>query len=655
MLEKINPKILLVEDDAIISKSQSRVIQDFGCRVTTAHTGREAIEKALDGEVFDLILMDIDLGEGMNGLEAARKILQKKNLPIVFLSSYSESEYKHLPESITGYGYVVKNSGDHLLKIAIEMALKLFKAHEETKQRELALLQSREELKKKNQQMEFLAELSLNIASKKHDENLPEFLCEQLKKSTGAAFISIQTYDESKSTLVTKKVLTDQKILNKMVNFYGKRFTGMESILSPAMYEEIVTTIVGVRKTLTETSFGKIPLAIDTLYKKLSGVDRYFGIAFLIDNKLYGTAVMGIVKASPNPSNKFLASFAHIAAVALKRKITEDQLKLSEKKYVNLINNLNDSIYTVDNEGILRFITSNIKNISGYSPQEIVGKKFADFIYSEDLPSLEEGFNNTLQGKIIPKEFRIISKNGNLIWVRSSSKPTFLEENKKYGLTGMLMDITKEKFAQEKIHNLLKEKVLILKEVHHRIKNNLIMVSSMLSIQSQKFNDQEVQKAFLDTAKRVQSMMVLYDRLYRDNNYLEFSVKSYFDSLINEMKKSYMAEKLIEINSTVDDAIIPVKILTNLGIILNELITNVIKHGTVASEKIIVNIELVKKENSYTLIFSDNGVNFPEELSFARSQSFGLQLVGLLVRQIGGKIGVDTADLPKIIINFQVN
>jgi len=128
--------ILLVEDEAIIAMAQSIAIKRFGYDVVTANAGERAVEIASGNEEISLILMDIDLGDSIDGPETARRILEKRNIPIVFLTSHMEREYVERVKEITRYGYVIKNSGDFVLRSSIEMAFELFEAHKKMLERE---------------------------------------------------------------------------------------------------------------------------------------------------------------------------------------------------------------------------------------------------------------------------------------------------------------------------------------------------------------------------------------------------------------------------------------------------------------------------------------------------------------------------------------
>src|SRR6056297_4045070 len=129
-------KILLVEDEALIALNEAKTLEKYGYEVVTAYSGKKAIEAIGSDHDISLILMDIDLGKGVDGTEAAAQILNKRDIPVVFLSSHTEPEVVEKTEKITSYGYVVKNSGATVLDTSIKMAFKLFDAKMEHKQKE---------------------------------------------------------------------------------------------------------------------------------------------------------------------------------------------------------------------------------------------------------------------------------------------------------------------------------------------------------------------------------------------------------------------------------------------------------------------------------------------------------------------------------------
>ena len=133
------PTILLVEDEPIVALTQKRTIESFGYRVLTASTGEEAVRAVATNTEIDLVLMDIDLGEGIDGTEAAERILERYDLPIVFLSSHTEPEYVKRTQRITSYGYVVKHTAATVLEASLQMAFRLFEARRREKDKEQEL------------------------------------------------------------------------------------------------------------------------------------------------------------------------------------------------------------------------------------------------------------------------------------------------------------------------------------------------------------------------------------------------------------------------------------------------------------------------------------------------------------------------------------
>ena len=121
--------ILLVEDDKITSMVISKDIADFGYNIIVSDNGRDAVDIAIQNKEISLILMDIDLGKGIDGTEAARQILEKREIPIIFHTSHTEEEFVSKVKEITRYGYVVKNSGNFVLKSSIEMPFELFEVN----------------------------------------------------------------------------------------------------------------------------------------------------------------------------------------------------------------------------------------------------------------------------------------------------------------------------------------------------------------------------------------------------------------------------------------------------------------------------------------------------------------------------------------------
>ncbi len=639
MPENNKKNILLVEDDVLIAMEEKARIEEFEYAVQVVHSANEAIHYPFREKKIELILMDIDLQDEINGVEAARKIFTNNNIPVVFLISNVSGELAEQAGNDVGYGYLLKKSNKYVIKSSIEMALKLFASHQRTRQNEEILKQREQELNEKNRQMNFLRDFVLKIASDSLDDDLHGFLITQLKHISGASLVIFSEYDQQQRTLKIRKIETDKSILNKMLALTSKDILETESPVSEEMYAEITEDLIGFRDTLTEVSFGEIPPSVDKLYRKISGVNRFIGIAYILDGRLYGTSLMGIHRNNPDPSIKVLKSFAHIAAVALQKRKIQNQLFKSEQKYKELINNINDVIFTISQQGNILYISDEIFRITGYSARELTGRNFSEFVYPEDLPGLIQQFKSTMSGNLKPYDFRVIVKSGKIKWVRTSSKPVLLDNDQK-GLNGLLADISIRKLNEGKIKKLLAEKELLLKEVHHRIKNNMYIIATMLSYQARDFDDRQMREALENIAFRVRSMIVLYDRLYRSENFMNLSLKDYFHALINEIKSVYLNKGNIKITADIEPVKIPVKQMTYLGIIINELINNSLKHGFKNSNTGEISITAKMEGDRLHICHRDNGIGYREKGDKNKGSNFGLKLINLLVKQFYGKINI---------------
>jgi PAS domain S-box-containing protein len=214
------------------------------------------------------------------------------------------------------------------------------------------------------------------------------------------------------------------------------------------------------------------------------------------------------------------------------------------------------------------------------------------------------------------------------------------------------IDITERKRVEDKINALLREKELLLKEVHHRIKNNMSSMISLLSLQSTALKNPEAVAALLEARDRMRSMGVLYDKLYRSENLREMSIKDYLPPLVDEIVGVFPNRDLVKIDKRIDDIVLGVKALAPLGIIVNELITNAMKHAFAGRESGSINVSASAKDGRVTLIVEDDGGGIPESVDIENSSGFGLQLVSILTAQLDGAIRIERRKGARFVLEF---
>ena len=289
----------------------------------------------------------------------------------------------------------------------------------------------------------------------------------------------------------------------------------------------------------------------------------------------------------------------------------------------------------------------------GYSKDDLLKLKISDInilneneVKSEmDLAQFEKRFNFKFRHKIANGEIRDVDVYSGPIDVNGE----------KY-LHSIVFDITARNQAEKQVSELLIQKDNILKEVHHRVKNNMGTIFNLLTIQSNLTEDEKAKDILIDAASRTQSMMILYDKLYRSDNFRTLNIKDYLPDLIKDITQVFHPIRDIETSITIDSIEMHTKMLSPVGIIINELITNSIKYAfkEIANPKIA--ITLTSNDSKMAILtYTDNGKGIPDSIHFNQSSGFGMQLIGMLIRQLHGKGEIIRGENSMIRIEFPLD
>lgn len=198
----------------------------------------------------------------------------------------------------------------------------------------------------------------------------------------------------------------------------------------------------------------------------------------------------------------------------------------------------------------------------------------------------------------------------------------------------------------------LHEKEIILKEVHHRVKNNMNTILALLTLQAEVQEDKATGGALNNAAGSVKSMMLLYDRLYRSENSRSIPLAEFFPQLAGEIVRLFPGAESVKVVTRVDDIILDADLVSALGIIINELVTNAMKYAFPRRNDMTITLTASKNGGRIRIVFQDNGPGLPEGITFDNSSGFGMQLVYMLVKQINGSIAVERNNGTGFIIEF---
>ena len=325
------------------------------------------------------------------------------------------------------------------------------------------------------------------------------------------------------------------------------------------------------------------------------------------------------------------------------RNSAEVALKESEKKYRDLSELLPQPVFESDLNGNITFVNRIGLPIFGYNQEDVNnGLNIIQIIAPEDRErAIESNYQTLNGGKLTSKEFTAVKKDGTSFPIMVHSNP-IIHDNNITGLRGVVVDISALKEAENKIKASLDDKEALLKEVHHRVKNNMQIISSLLNLQIQYVNDDEAVNVLRESQNRVKSMAMIHEKLYLSNDLTRINFREYIDSLVSNLFYSYNVNNTnIKPLLEIDDINLNMETAIPCGLIISELVSNSLKYAFPESQKGELLISLKSEETYYKLTVRDNGIGLPEELELDNAKTLGLKLVNILTGQIDGEVTIN--------------
>jgi len=342
-----------------------------------------------------------------------------------------------------------------------------------------------------------------------------------------------------------------------------------------------------------------------------------------------------------------------VARDATELKENEEALKESEKKYRKIFENVQDVFYQTDLEGKITEISPSIERYSKFKPSELIGNP-VELVYLD--PEDREFLLNAIQdkGEVADYEVTLVNKDKTQFFVSVNAHYLLNSQNQPIGVEGSLRDITDRKKMELELRKSLEEKEMLVKEIHHRVKNNLMVISSLLNLQSRYIKDKKALSMFKESQNRAKSMALIHERLYRSTDLKSIDFGDYLRTLATDLYRTYVPEpSRIELDMNVEKVMIDINTAIPLGLIVNELLSNSMKHAFPGKREGEINLEFGITDDEFVLVVGDNGIGFPEDLEFQNTSSLGLQLVNTLTRQISGIIELDTTNGTLFSIKFK--
>ena len=318
------------------------------------------------------------------------------------------------------------------------------------------------------------------------------------------------------------------------------------------------------------------------------------------------------------------------------RKKTEDELRIKD----TAINSSINAIALADLEANLFYVNKSLPQMWGYgNEQEVLGKSAFEFWDKpEDAKIVVEALEKkgSYVGKLVARK-----KDGTNFHVQLSANMVFGSSGKPLAMMGSFVDISESKEAEEKIKASLHEKEILLREVHHRVKNNMQVISSLLRLQAEKMKDEGYANLLMESQERIRSMSLIHEQLYRSPDFVNVDFKAYVNSLVTALFRSHVTDvNKVKMNMILEDVQIDIENAIPCGLIINELVSNCLKHAFPAGREGEITI-LLRTSGKEDIEFSvsDDGIGLPEELDLKKVETLGLYLVAMLVeRQLDGEV-----------------
>lgn len=723
-------KILLVEDEAVIALAEAKALTKHGFAVVTARNGEKAVTMVEKDSDISLVLTDIDLGKGMNGTDAARQLLEKREMPVVFLTGHAEKEMVDTVKGISRYGYVLKNSGEFVLVEAINMAFELFEARKKMEERE------RQYGTLVNNSPFGIAVVDENLNFVAANPLLANILGQSVDSIIGKTLSSFFNQDEVGFWGDrTRQVLDDGQVRSFQVR-RGDRF--FYNTLIPYSMGDTRTVMVivqdvterareqeALKRHVTELSaiYDHTPVSMFLMDENLrvrkanAYTEAYTGLS---TEELKGSRIGEAFRCLDNSDDprgcgfgprcrdctvrmtvldtfRNKKSFRKIEAIIPRRdtwkadtltfllstdyltlddepfvivsieditdrKETERRLAESLSKYRGLFNSIRDSILVADTNREIIDCNAAFADLFGYDLAELKGKK-TSVIYDseEEFRRMGEAIRaHTGKSSDFLFVVRYKKKDGSVFPGETNVFYLQNEQRTITGFIGLIRDITGRRQMEETqkatmngLVKALKENENLLREMNHRVKNNLSLVSSLIRLKESTDGDGT---DFSDLARRIDVIAAIHEKLCGAKDVAYIDVKTYIHDILRSLFSSCTAAD-VEMEIDVDEVAVPAGTAMTLGLITNEIAMNAVKYGFAKGEKARFAATLHGSPagaNRYVYTLSNSGNAFPEDIDLKSANTLGLRLITTLAEQLNGTIGLKKKPYPVFTLVFPV-
>lgn len=602
--------ICIVDDQAEqIEMLQNVLSEQFpDAQFIAANSGVQAL-KIIRKHLPDTILLDIHLPD-INGFEISAKLKKSKvtrNIPLIFMSGiYVDAESRIRALNTGAEALIPKpiNTGELLALVRTMLRVKRDEdlSRKEKEKLEILLQERTIALEKNKERFQTIIENTTDVTFILNESGNCIYVTPSAERVSGHSFVDIIGH-----MLLEFIVEADREYV---VNIYKQALAHPE-------------------ETMKIPEFRILHKNGDLIYLEAR-----------ITNFLNVPAVKGVVINCREITE---------------RKEAEEKIRNAQKLWQDIFQAIGHPSVVLDDENRIVAANHAIEIATGKTSQELIGQQCYHIFHGLGVNAPPEGCPHNLlreKGESNAVEMEIEALNGTYL---VSCTPITNPDGGLEKVIHIATDITEQKHAEETLRKSLEEKEILLKEIHHRVKNNLQIITSLLNLQSDKISDPEMISAFQESRNRVISMALVHEKLYQSKDMSDIDFKSYVQMMVLKLFSAYHIYQGVSLKVDLKDHLkLGIDTAIPCGLILNEMVTNSLKYAFPDNRSGVIKISMRQnRQGEAMLVYQDNGIGFPEDVDFYHSQSLGLVLIKVLTTQLGGTVTVESKHGLKYTIVFK--
>jgi len=318
--------------------------------------------------------------------------------------------------------------------------------------------------------------------------------------------------------------------------------------------------------------------------------------------------------------------------------ISERKRAMNDMRKFRLgIDRTSNAIFITDPDGQIEYVNPAFEKLYGYSNEEVLNENARILNSGLQKSSFYKKFWDTIKaGEIMKGEIINRTKDGKLLDIRFSSNPIIDDTDDVIGFIAIQTNITEQKEMEKQLRNSVYEKDVMLAEIHHRVKNNLAMISAMLMLQSEKTEDPGLKEKLLDSTNRIKAIANIHEHLYESTNFSKVDFAGNTESLIQSIIDSQLFERDISVKNIGESCFLNINQGIYCSIIINEVVTNILNHAFRNLHSGNIEIDIREKGKKITILISDDGHPLPDTFPDEYNTGLGMELIHILARQLEG-------------------